>query len=157
MDVDQLPNPGGSAGEMHGKSRALAPRAHREQDERKQLGLPELTEARKAEIAKEIRQRKDQCKKYRAMGIVPSPGYVVFNQVDASKNRKLDKAELGRLIKAIKYVFTDKDIEKEEDVMAVMDADKSGDIDEFEWVKNLKKLPKLCQCLQDDIDPDWGL
>jgi len=126
------------------------------QDERKQAGLPELTEARKAEIEKEIRQRKDQCKKYRGMGIVPSPGYVVFNQVDANKSRKLDKGELTRLIKAIKYVFTDKDIETEDEIMNVMDADRSGDIDEKEWVQNLKKCPKLYQVLQDDIDPDWG-
>jgi Ca2+-binding EF-hand superfamily protein len=126
------------------------------QDERKQAGMPELTEERKAEIEKDIRQRKDQCKKYRAMGIVPSPGYVVFNQVDASKNRKLDMGELKRLVKAIQYVFADKVVETIEEIMAVMDADRSGDIDEFEWTKNLKKLPKLYQVLADDIDPDWG-
>merc|ERR1719379_2234423 len=107
-------------------------------------------------MRRRIRQRKDQCKRYRAMGIVPSPGYVVFNQVDASKNGKLDKGELERLIKAIQYVFTDKEIEPLDKIMAVMDADRSGDIDEFEWVLNLKKLPKLYQVLQDDIDPDWG-
>jgi len=126
------------------------------QAEREQLGLPPLTDERKEQIAKDIRQRKDQCKKYRAMGIVPSPGYVVFNQVDASKNRKLDKGELGRLVKAIGLVFADKPMESTEEIMSVMDADRSGDIDEFEWVKNLKKLPKLYQILQDDIDPDWG-
>jgi Ca2+-binding EF-hand superfamily protein len=126
------------------------------QAERKQAGLPPLTEERKEEINKDIRQRKDQCKNYRAIGIVPSPGYVVFNQVDSSKNRKLDKGELERLVKAIGYVFADKPMEPIEEILAVMDADKSGDIDEFEWVKNLKKLPKLFQILQDDIDPDWG-
>merc|ERR1719379_411278 len=107
-------------------------------------------------MRRRIRQRKDQCKRYRAMGIVPSPGYVVFNQVDSSKNRKLDKGELGRLVKAIGLVFADKPMESTEEIMSVMDADRSGDIDEFEWVKNLKKLPKLYQILQDDIDPDWG-
>merc|ERR1740138_968923 len=103
------------------------------QDERKIAGLPELTDERKTEIEKDIRQRKDQCKKYRAMGIVPSPGYVVFNQIDASKNRKLDKGELQRLVKAIQYCFQDKEIEPLDEIMAVMDADRSGDIDEFEW------------------------
>merc|ERR1719460_1808968 len=126
------------------------------QAERTALGLPELTEERKAKIEKDIRQRKDQCKKYRAMGIVPSPGYVVFNQADASKNRKLDKGELQRLVKAIQLVFTDKEIETVDEILSVMDADRSGDIDEFEWVQNLKKLPKLYQVLQADIDPDWG-
>jgi len=126
------------------------------QEERKQAGMPELTDERKAEIEKDIRQRKDQCKRYRAMGIVPSPGYVVFNQVDASKNRKLSVDELKRLIKAIQYVFADKEVEDIEKIMNVMDKDRSGDIDEGEWVRNLKKLPKLFQVLQDDIDPDWG-
>jgi Ca2+-binding EF-hand superfamily protein len=126
------------------------------QEERKQAGMPELTDERKAEIEKDIRQRKDQCKRYRAMGIVPSPGYVVFNQVDASKNRKLSVDELKRLIKAVQYVFADKEVEDIEKIMNVMDKDSSGDIDEGEWVRNLKKLPKLFQVLQDDIDPDWG-
>merc|ERR1719353_913293 len=126
------------------------------QDERKQAGFPELTDERKAQIEKEIRQRKDQCKAYRATGIVPSPGYVVFNQVDASKNRKLSADELKRLIKALQYVFQDREVEDFDKIMAVMDKDNSGDIDEFEWVNNLKKLPKLYKILQDDIDPDWG-
>jgi Ca2+-binding EF-hand superfamily protein len=126
------------------------------QDERKIAGLPELTDERKTEIEKDIRQRKDQCKKYRAMGIVPSPGYVVFNQIDASKNRKLSGDELKRLIKALQYVFKEKEVEAFDDIMKVMDADRSGDIDEFEWVKNLRKVPKLYQILQEDIDPDWG-
>ena len=37
-----------------------------------------------------------------------------------------------------------------------MDADRSGDIDEMEWVNNLKKLPLLYKVLEADIDPDWG-
>ena len=37
-----------------------------------------------------------------------------------------------------------------------MDADRSGDIDEMEWVNNLKKLPLLYKVLQADTDPDWG-
>merc|ERR1719331_2358926 len=85
-------------------------------EERKCYNMPLLTDERKAQIEKDIRQRKDQCKKYRAMGIVPSPGYVVFNQVDASKNRKLSEAELKRLIKAIQYVFQDKEKESFEKI-----------------------------------------
>jgi hypothetical protein len=37
-----------------------------------------------------------------------------------------------------------------------MDADRSGDIDEMEWVNNLKRLPLLYKVLEADIDPDWG-
>ena len=46
----------------------------------------EVSDERKEKINKDIRQRKDQCKSYRAMGIVPSPGYVVFNQIDVNGN-----------------------------------------------------------------------
>ena len=41
-------------------------------------------EERKAWIEKEMRQRKDACKEYRKKGIIPSPGYVVFNQIDVT-------------------------------------------------------------------------
>ena len=42
-------------------------------------------EERKAWIEKEMRQRKDACKEYRKKGIIPSPGYVVFNQIDVTR------------------------------------------------------------------------
>jgi len=111
---------------------------------------------RKAKIEKDIRQRKDQCKKYRAMGISPAPGFVVFNQIDVGKARKLTTRELERLLKGITAVYKGKEIEPVEKIMAVMDADRSGDIDEAEWVNNLKKLPLLYKVLAEDVDPDWG-
>jgi Ca2+-binding EF-hand superfamily protein len=116
----------------------------------------EVDPERKAKIEKDIRQRKDQCKKYRAMGISPSPGYVVFNQIDVGKARKLTKREVDRLLKGITAVYKDKRIEDIDKIMAVMDKDSSGDIDEAEWVSNLKKLPMLYKVLQEDTDPDWG-
>ena len=41
-------------------------------------------EERMAWCEKEMRQRKDACKEYRKKGIIPSPGYVVFNQIDVT-------------------------------------------------------------------------
>jgi len=115
-----------------------------------------VSDERKEKINKDIRQRKDQCKGYRAQGICPAPGYVVFNQIDVAKARKLTTDQLQRLLKAIKAVYADKEIESEDKIMSVMDADRSGDIDEMEWVNNLKKLPLLYKVLEADIDPDWG-
>jgi Ca2+-binding EF-hand superfamily protein len=90
------------------------------------------------------------------MGIAPAPGYVVFSQIDVGKARKLTVTELQRLLKAIGSVYKGKEIEPVEKIMAVMDADRSGDIDEAEWVQNLKKLPMLYKVLSGDVDPDWG-
>ena len=80
----------------------------------------------------------------------------MFNQIDVAKARKLTTAQLQRLLKAIKAVYKEKEIESEGKIMSVMDADRSGDIDEAEWVNNLKKLPLLYKVLEADIDPDWG-
>merc|ERR1719456_427199 len=123
---------------------------------RRELQNTDVTPERKEALEKEFRQRKDRCKELIKANVVPSPGYVVFNQLDADKSRKLDADELKRLIKALTWVFRDKEIESYDKVMDVMDSDRSGDIDENEWIQNLKKLPLLHQVLQDDVDPDWG-
>ncbi len=39
----------------------------------------------------------------------------------------------------------------------MLDSDLSGDIDDQEWVRNLKKLPKLYATIAADVDPDWGV
>ncbi|CAE8587776.1 unnamed protein product [Polarella glacialis] len=128
------------------------------QEERKALGLPELTDERKMEIEKEMRQRKIQCKNYRALGIEPSPGYCVFNQMDVEKKRKLDRDTLERMVKGLRKALGDKaEIEDLENIMSVLDSDKSGDIDELEWVNNVRKLPNLYKALDADLDKEFGV
>ena len=123
---------------------------------RRELNLPDILDERKEKVTKEIGQRKEQCKKLISKGVRPSPGYVVFNQIDYSKNRKLTNKQLARLVKALTHVYKDQEIEDLDKIMTVMDADRSGDIDEAEWVANLKKLPLLNAALQKDVDPEWG-
>jgi len=123
---------------------------------RREVLIPGISAERKEAIEKEIRQRKDECKRFRGNGVVPSPAYVVFNQIDVGKTRKLTTRELQRLVKALHAVYNDKEIEPIDKIMNVMDSDRSGDIDENEWVQNLKKLPLLHEVLEQDIDPDWG-
>jgi Ca2+-binding EF-hand superfamily protein len=128
------------------------------QDERKAVGFPVLTDARKAAIEKEMVQRKQQCKKYRALGIVPAPNYCVFNQLDVEKNRRLDKGTLDRMVKGLNKALASKyPIEGIDKIMNVLDTDKSGDIDESEFVINIKKLPKLYKALDDDLDKEYGV
>ena len=63
-------------------------------------------EERKAWCEKEMRQRKDACKEYRKKGIIPSPGYVVFNQVDVGKERKINRQQLERLVKSLTGAYS---------------------------------------------------
>ena len=67
--------------------------------------LTDLTPEREAEIKKEMRSRKDQCKKMRAKGVVPSVGPVVFNQMDLNKDRFVDRSEMMRVFKGLKAVY----------------------------------------------------
>ena len=63
-------------------------------------------EERMAWCEKEMRQRKDACKEYRKKGIIPSPGYVVFNQVDVGKERKINRQQLERLVKSLTGAYS---------------------------------------------------
>merc|ERR1719316_436507 len=119
--------------------------------------LTDIIPERREWIEKEMRQRKDACKAYRAKGIVPSPGYVVFNQIDVMKTRRISVKQLQRLINSLMIVYKGCEIEPMEKIMAVMDADRSGDIDDQKWVSNLKKLPLLYKVIAADVDPDWGV
>ena len=114
-------------------------------------------EDRMAWCEKEMRQRKDACKEYRKKGIIPSPGYVVFNQIDVMKTRKLSRKQLERLVKSLNVVYGSRGIEDMDKIMAVLDADRSGDIDDNEWVSNLKKLPNLNKVLSEDVTESAGL
>jgi hypothetical protein len=123
---------------------------------RHELQRPDTTDERKEEIKKLMRARKDECKAFIAKGIVPSPAYVVFNQIDVDKSRTISVSELQRMLKGLMAVYSTEEIEPTDKIMRVMDADRSGDIDEAEWVQNLKKLPLLHAVLQKDVDPKWG-
>jgi len=103
----------------------------------------------------EVESRKKQVAKLTKNGIKPHPGLCVFNQMDIDKSRSIDKEELGRMFEALSSVYhTDK--KKIKEIMAVLDADKSGEIDETEWIEQLEKLPELEAALMKDLDPVTG-
>jgi len=54
-------------------------------------------------------------------------------------------------------VYKDQEIEPMDKIMAVIDSDQSGAIDDQEWVRNLKKVPMLYKVIAQDVDPDWGV
>jgi hypothetical protein len=112
--------------------------------------------ARKAEIEAEMKTRKATCKKLRGEGVVPEPGVCVFNQVDVNKTRKLDKRSLERLVKSLQKAYEGKEMETADEIMTILDADKSGDIDITEWCTRIPQCTKFYAVLQTDLDPDWG-
>ena len=78
----------------------------------------------------------------RAAGIVPDPALSVFLQIDVDKSRCIEMAEFKRVLVAIKAVYSP-DEETVAEMMKILDADKSGEIDEAEWCENMDKLPAL--------------
>ena len=87
----------------------------------------------------------------REAGICPSAGVVVFNQLDLKKERKIGLEELGGLLS--KVGVTSKSAEE---VMARMDTNKDGSVDEKEWLEGLSKVMDLKLAMVKDIDPDTG-
>jgi uncharacterized tellurite resistance protein B-like protein len=115
------------------------------------------TPEREAEIKAEMRSRKDECKRYRANGVVPAVGPVVFNQMDLDKDRFVNQSEMARVFKGLKHVY-DVDEDEMEKVIEKMFAgctDERG-VTETVFVATLKKLPDLESAMVKDMDPDWG-
>ena len=76
---------------------------------------------------------------------------------EVMKTRKLSRKQLERLVKSLNVVYGNRGIEDMDKIMAVLDADSSGDIDDNEWVQNLKKLPGLNKVLSEDVTKSAGL
>merc|ERR1719456_332657 len=119
--------------------------------------LTNPTPEREVEIKAEMRSRKDECKRFRANGVIPSVGPVVFNQLDLDKDRFVSQSETGRMFKGLKHVY---DIDQDEmdrmiEKMFAECTDERG-VTEQEFVVTLKKLPDLEGAMIKDMDPDWG-
>ena len=68
------------------KQRLARERAEEEERQRV-LAIKKAEADRLAAIKAEMRSRKDECKRFRANGVIPSVGPVVFNQMDLDKDR----------------------------------------------------------------------
>ena len=98
---------------------------------------------------------------------VGSSGLAVFRQIDADKSGKLDRAELLEVLKGIPAAaqgplmpgqtataaVTEENIQE---ILAALDADGDGTIDEDEWVAQLELLPLLKASIEAAVDPKTG-
>jgi len=106
--------------------------------------------AKGKKVEEELESRKAQAKKWREKGIFPSPGVVVFFQLDKKKKRRIDLAQLKELLEKVGVGTS------AQDIMTKLDADKNGFCDEHEWLENLEKCHGLVDALKKDMDPDTG-
>merc|ERR1719506_2817771 len=104
--------------------------------ERLRLNDRPLMPADKEKIDAEIKTRVNQVKKFKRAGVVPDVGVVVFAQIDLNKDRTISKVELQRMLKSLKHVYANDDAALAK-MMEVLDSDKSGEVDEQEWLSNL--------------------
>ena len=123
--------------------------------DRLRLKHKQAPDEEKEAIKAEMKSRKAQCKKLKANGIAPSPAIAVFNQIDLDKSGTVDTSELKRMLYGLRKVFP---VGEEEinAMVAKIDTDGDGEIDEKEWCKNLHFLPALKKALILDMDPETG-
>ena len=112
-----------------------------------------LDDAEKAEAAK----LRELAAKLRAS--VGSAGLAVFRQVDLDHSGKIDRKELMRVLKQLpkpeKMPPGAKKMSLDE-IVAVLDVDGDGVIDEAEWLAQLEKIPALKASIEQAVDPATG-
>ena len=84
-------------------------------------------------------------------------GSTVFHQFDTDHNGKLSKKELNRALKALpktkpKHVPPGAKFLSVEEMVASLDGDGDGEIDEQEWLDNLAKCAGLAAALAENVD-----
>merc|ERR1719188_1158938 len=111
----------------------------------------EFDQSKGKDVTAELASRRALVKRYREAGIVPSPGLMVFAQLDKKKTRQVGTEELKDLLVKLKY-----DGDTVSEIMSMLDQDGDGFIDEKEWEEGLARVPKLLVALEKDIDPESG-
>lgn len=104
-------------------------------------------EAKKVELA----SRRAKADRFRLVGVEPSPGVIVFNQIDKKKTGKITKEQVQKLLTKMNY-----EAKSVDEVMSKLDTDNDGAISEKEWLEGLDYVQTLKLALQKDVDPETG-
>jgi Ca2+-binding EF-hand superfamily protein len=111
-----------------------------------------------ASLVPELNAKRAEVKKLRDAGVTPSPGVLVFKQIDTNGSGTVERKELQRMLRGlpktkpkegVKFVAFD-------EMISIFDSDGSGDIDLEEWLTNLDKLEGLKLAMESVLDPDTG-
>ena len=119
-------------------------------------------------IQKRARIKSDQARveKMRAEGTLPGQqrakmiqewGAAVFKKFDANSDGKLSKKELADALKTLpktkpKKVLPGTKYQSIDEMIAAMDEDADGTIDEDEWLLNLRDCPGLAAALAENVE-----
>ena len=94
-----------------------------------------------------------------ALPSVADWGLSVFKQFDTDKDGKLSNKELSRALKSLpktkpSTVSEGAKFQSVEEMVAAMDTDGDGSVDEKEWLDNLSKCAGLASALSENVDPE---
>ena len=102
------------------------------------------------DVSEELAEKRTAMQKLRNKGVKPSPGLLVFQQIDLDGSGTIDRKELQRLLKALPKTKPAPGVEfvPFDDMVEKLDGDKDGLISEEEWLTNLQKLPGVEHLLE---------
>ncbi|GMI24646.1 hypothetical protein TeGR_g5360 [Tetraparma gracilis] len=88
---------------------------------------------------------------------IGSAGVIVFRQIDLDHSGKIDRKELLRVLKQLPKPENATGPKMSiEDIIAALDVDGDGIIDEAEWIANLENLPDLKASVEQAVDKKTG-
>jgi len=107
----------------------------------------------------EIQKKKDSVESFKKNGHTPSPGVLVFDQIDVDGSGSIDRTELKGLLSKLPRKKPAPGVEfvPFEEMIMKFDSDQSGTIDLEEWLNNLQKLPGLRMAIESVLDLDTGM
>merc|ERR1719379_508436 len=109
-------------------------------------------------LVTELKAKRAEVKALRETGVKPSPGVLVFKQIDTNNSGTVERKELQRMLRGLPKTKPKEGVKfvKFDEMIAIFDTDGSGDIDLEEWLTNLDKLEGLKLAMESVLDPDTG-
>merc|ERR1719379_3171118 len=109
-------------------------------------------------LVTELKAKRAEVKALRETGVKPSPGVLVFKQIDTNNSGTVERKELQRMLRGLPKTKPKEGVKfvPFDEMISIFDSDGSGDIDIEEWVTNLDKLEGLKLAMESVIDPDTG-
>lgn len=114
------------------------------------------------DVSAEMSSRQEQARKLQSSGVKPSPGVLVFRQIDVDRSGNLDREELQKMLAAVPALTPGKglDVESFEEMVAKLykstEASDGSVLDEDHFLQGLQCLPGLRMAIQKAMDPVTG-
>ena len=129
------------------------------------FGAEHAAAALKIQARQRVKRDLAKVDKMKAEGLLPGQarakmieewGTAVFRKFDANSDGKLSNKELAEALRTLpskkpKKVLPGTKFQSVEDMIASMDADADGAVDEAEWLLNLKECPGLAAALAENV------